>query len=325
MTKMAAWWVALFLATSACGGASSAPKAAEAEGAASPAGQLVTPPGSRVSLWLPAGTERPMRMLVFVRVNPTISLAIVEMTAKDEKVAAEMLNGGIEGVEDKGLTRDAPVSRGGASGFLARGEKGGLPMKVLVLRHGLALTTISVQYEAAATAEVDKILESIALNQSAALDPLAMHGVAVRDLRGFEVWPVASQPILLREPGTEPPFPAEAPTLFIMVVPYEEPNPSDEYLGRVLGSVLVKLEPNMEQAKESKLEVDGRPGFEIVVPGKNDGVDVDVYAFVARGRDSALAGVGHVGKKRSAEVMKRFSDLARSIKLDDSILGPVAR
>jgi hypothetical protein len=266
-----------------------------------------------------------MRMLVFVRPDPTITIAIVEMTANDEKSASEMLHGMTEAFEKKGFTSSSPVSRGGANGFLARGETRGLPTKLLVLRHGLALATVTVQHEAAATAEVDKILESIAVNQGAALDPLAMHGIAVGDLRGFEVWPVTSQPILLREPGTEPPFPADAPSLFVMVVPYEEPNPPDEYLGRILGSLLVKLKPDMEQAKETKLDVDGRPGFEIVVPGNNDGADVDVYAFVARGRDSALAGVGHVGKKRSAEVLKRFSSLARSIKLDDSILGPVAR
>jgi hypothetical protein len=69
----------------------------------------------------------------------------------------------------------------------------------------------------------------------------------------------------------------------------------------------------------------GRQGFEIVAPGQKDGAVIDVYAFMVRGNDSAFAGFGHVGKKQSAETVKRLSKLVRSVELDDSILGPVTR
>jgi hypothetical protein len=269
--------------------------------------------------------ERPIRMLLFVREEPAISIAIGESTARDEKGAVEMMQGGVEAMDELNLTERSEVSRGGASGVQGRGEKNGLLIRSLALRHATALTTIIMQHDRAASADVDEIIESVTLNPKAELNPLRMHGLTIGDLQGLEIWPVMSHPVMLREPGTEPPFPADALTFALMVLPYAEPNPTDRDLGKALGRVVGHLRPDMERAAPSKFELGGRQGFEIVAPGQKDGAVIDVYAFMVRGNDSAFAGFGHVGKKQSAETVKRLSKLVRSVELDDSILGPVTR
>ena len=325
MPKMIALCTGLLLAASACGGAASSPKSAEAQAGETAGSGLITARGSRVSLWLPEGAVRPLRMLLYVNENPGVSVGIMEMTGADEKAAGEMLRGAIDGATEQGLEEQSPASRGAASGILAQGEVRGLAVKVLLLRQGLAIASITVQHEPSAAAIVEKILASIRVNEKAALDPLAVHGMAIADLRGFEVWPMMAHPIVLREPGTKPPFPPGAPLLALMVLPYEKPDPTDQELGQALGGLLANMQPNLEQAKHRPFKLDDLPAVEVIAPGKKDGVEIEAYGFIARGADSAIAGFGHVGKERSADVVQRFAGLVGSIQLDDSIVGPPAR
>jgi hypothetical protein len=171
----------------------------------------------------------------------------------------------------------------------------------------------------------EKVLGSVEFDGAAPLDPLAIHGVSIGRMEGMEVWPIMSQPILLREPGVEPPFPPDKASLALVIAPLPKPNPTDEELGLYLGGMLKDLKPDMNQVKSRDTTVSGVPSVELVVPGENDGEPVMIYGFVVRTKDSLFGGFGHVGQKRADVFMPKFAKIVESIRLDDSVLGPLPR
>ncbi len=287
--------------------------------AAEAAGSLTRWKGSRVSLWIPEQMRRPSRLAFFKMDDPVVVIAIAEMTAPTGSYE-EMLAGARSSENFDG---EEPVARGNAKGFLGRSksEKTGLTRQILGIGEGSAAAVIVAQYEEGAATVVRRILDSVELDASAKLDPLAVSGIGVADMAGFEAWDIASQPAILADQGARPPVASDVATFALMSLPYPKPEISDDELGQMLGSVVGKMQPDMAKANMRTLAIAGTEAFVVTVPGKKDGEAVGIYAFVLRRPDSAFIGWGDVALPRFDETLPRFERLAKSLRLDDSIFS----
>lgn len=305
-----------------CGG-QAAPQAPAKTAAPTPAPEPAVThwSGSRVSLWVPKEMRRPTRLAFFKMDDPVAVIAIAEMTAPGGAPVTEMLEGARSGSE---LTDEQPVTRGNAKGFIgkAKSDETGRTRQLLGLGEGSAAAVIVAQYDERAAPVVQRILDSVELDAKAKLDPLALHGVGIGDMAGFETWDAASQPIILADQGARPPIAAGVATFAFMSMPYPKPEISDDELGQMLGSVVGKLQPDMAKAKMDTFKISGTDAFVVAVPGQKDGKPVGVYAFILRRPDSAFLGWGDVALSEFEKTLPRYERLVKSVRLDDTIFTP---
>src|SRR5262245_21663768 len=161
-------------------------------------GRVVQASGSRGQVWLPDTATRPTPLFAFRNESPNLAVLISEVTAPNDRAAAEVL----EGMKDasKKFEPLTETTRGSARGFTCRGETNGLAVRIIGLQEGRAATSVAVAFEPNAEKLADKVMNSVELEGAAVLDPLAIHGIRIGRLEGMQVWPVMSQPILLKEP-----------------------------------------------------------------------------------------------------------------------------
>jgi len=300
-------------------------KAAEQPAAQTPAQAAVSEPGtarwagSRVSLATPPNMKRPTRLAYFKLEEPLIVIAIAEMTAPDGK-AAEMMEGARNGAK---LVDEKAATRGTARGFVGHGttDQNGLERQVLGLEQAGAVAIVVAQYQKEAEATVERILDSVRLDASAKLDPLALHGISIGDPAGFEVWNVTSQPIIMADLGARPPVPDSVAKFALLSMPYPKPDFSDEELGQMLGSVIGKKQPDMQKAKMTTSEIAGTPAFVVTAPGQEDGKPIGIFAFILRRPDSAFLGFGDVALSKLEATLPRYERLVKSLRLDDGVFS----
>ena len=89
----------------------------------------------------------------------------------------------------------------------------------------------------------------------------------------------------------------------------------------MLGSVVGKMQPDMDKAKMDSYEIAGTQAFVIAAPGVKDGKPIGIYAFILRRPDSAFLGFGDVSLPDFEKTLPRYERLAKSIRLDDSIIA----
>jgi hypothetical protein len=284
------------------------------------AGRIVHWAGSRVSLWTPAAMRRPTRLPYLRQEDPLVLIGLAEMSADDAAGLQQMMAGAKHGAE---LSEEAPAKHGSAQGFIGRAapDASGLSRQVLGLADGLAAVIIVAQYQAPAAPLVTKILDSVTLDSTVVLDPLAVNGIRIADDAGFAVSNSSSHPVLLLDKGKKPPLRPEDSLLTLLSLPYPKPGTSDEELGQMLGLILARYQPFMPAAKMDSFAIAGRPGFVISAPAKNDGRPIGLYGFVARCPDVAFAGFGHTPVGSMNRVAPRFERLVKSITLDDTIFS----
>lgn len=278
--------------------------------------------GSRVSLWLPEGMYRPTRLMALRLDDPSLIVVLTEGTAGGPEGARGFLAGMQESAS---LVSSTQLERGEAKGFVGEAPSNveGMTRKMMGLTAGTATAGVVVQYAPEGQVLAERILGSVQLDGGAKLDPLALSGIKVGELAGFEVHPGISQPITFFEAGVTPPLAPEAAAIALMVLPYPKAEVSDEDLGQMLGSVLGNLNPKMDKLKPAELQVDGKPTFAFVAPGERDGAAIVVLAFITRYEDSALAGFAHVGAAKADTVLPRIQQLVKSIQLDPATVGPL--
>jgi len=285
------------------------------------AGGVVHWKGSRVSLWAPKAMRRPTRLQYLRQDDPLIVVAVAELTARDPAETKSMLAGAARGAA---VSDEKPVKRGNAQGFSGQAAPDitGLSRRVVALADGPAVTVVIVQYQAAAASVADKISESVTLDGSQSLDPLALNGIKIGDDAGFSVSDAASHPVTFFEKGKPTPLRPGEPLFELLSVPYPKPDTSDRELGALLGVTLGHYAPDMSKANLNSFEISHGPAFVMSVPGKADGVAVGLYAFIVRRPDTAFIGFGHVRPLAMKDVAPRFERLVKSIELDDSVFSP---
>lgn len=305
-----------------CGCSGAPAPAAKSSPVAAPQAQGQRLNGSRLSLWLPEGMYRPTRLMALRLDDPMLIVVVTEGTANGPEGARGFLVGMQESAK---LLSSSPLERGQAKGFLGEAPSNieGMTRRMMGLVAGNATAGVVVQYVPEGQALAERILGSVQLDGAAKLDPLALSGVKVGDLAGFEVHPAISQPITFFEAGVKPPLAPDAAALALMVLPYPKADVSDDELGQMLGSTLGNLNPKMDQLKPIELQIDGKPTFAFSAPGERDGAAIVVFAFITRYQDSALAGFAHVGAAKADAVLPRMQQLARSIQLDPGTVGPL--
>jgi hypothetical protein len=313
-------WVCLgLLGLVACGGAPAPGSAKSPNGAAAPLESKVLK-GSRLSMWLPDGMYRGTRLLALRLDEPLVVVALAEFTGADEAAAEQLLAGMREGAE---LPQAEETTRGGARGFIGAAPGiNGMTKQILGLKAGKAGALVVVQYQPSGEDIAKHILDSVRVDERAEMDPLLLAGITLGDRAGLEVATTMSQPIILSEKGARPPLSSTALRFALMTAPYPKADVSDEELGQMLGGAIADLKPDTSRAKGSEFQLDGRPAFYLIAPGEADGKPVAIYGFVARGKDSALVGFGHVGVASADKDLPRLERLVQSLKLDDGILGP---
>jgi hypothetical protein len=315
-------WVSLCGALVLCGCSGAPAPAAKNAPAEQPQAKGKRLNGSRVSIWLPEGMYRPTRLMALRLDDPALIVVLTEATV----AGPEGAQGFLAGMQESGrLVSSAEVERGEAKGFLGEAPSNieGMTRKLMGLTAGTATVGVVVQYAPEGQALAERILSSIQLDPGAKLDPLALSGVKVGELAGFEVQSGISQPITFFEAGSKPPLAPEAAALALMMLPYPKAEVSDEDLGQMLGATLGNLNPKMDKAKSVELQVDGKPTFAFVTSGERDGATIAVFAFITRYEDSALAGFAHVGEAKADAVLPRVQKLVKSIQLDPAIVGPL--
>ena len=287
---------------------------------AAPDGKVTELPGSRVSLWLPSGMQRPTRLPFLKLAEPLLVVSFGEFT-RDPASTDTFLAGAKDGAK---MGESRPVSRGQAHGFLGHvaADETGLERQILALAAGGAVAMINLHYAKEAEPLVSKIVESVELDAEKPLDALALSGIQLGDRAGFEPSSAAAPPLLLTEPGVKPPLNG-APSLALMSVVYPKPNLSDNELGEMLGASLGHYQPDMRAAHEEELKIGTCPAYSFDAPGKDQGAPVIVYGFIARCPDSALLGLATARLAQAKAVLPRFQRVVRSLQLDDSILQAV--
>jgi hypothetical protein len=263
--------------------------------------------------------RRPSRLQYLRQDEPLVVIAVAEMTAEDLASTQQMLAGARDGA---GVVEQRPVEHGKSQGFLGRGapDGSGLSREVLGLADGLSAVIIVAQYQPAAAPLVAKILDSVTLDPSAELDPLALNGIQLGDDAGFVVDRSSSHPVLLYERGKKLPLKPGEPSFMLLSLPYPKSEISDQELGQLLGLTLAKFRPFMPSAKMDAFPIAGRQAFVMSVPAFSDKIPVGLYAFVVRCPDVAFAGFGHVELSAMNRVAPRFERLVKSLTLDDALI-----
>ena len=307
-----------FLAQSACGGSApgaNSPAPSTADTPAEVADPAFSPlvPGSRVSLTLPPGAERFSRAYAFRRLDPLIAIVVTETTAPSGH-ESEMLRGIAVGAKEFGELEEA--MRGDTRELRAQGTVNENPASMLVLARDGAIATIMVVYVPETRPEAEAVLESVRLNATAALDPLAIHALSLTPRGPLEVLDTLHQPIMLGNPSRSTPGPLTEPVAFISVVPHNEGNDiSDEALGGLLGSAIGDLGPDMQSAKVGNLDLNGSPATEFVAAGMKDGQPIAIYAYIVRDGGAVLISVGYVAQSVADAKMPDVVETLRSLEL----------
>jgi hypothetical protein len=282
-------------------------------------------PGSRVRLRLTDGFVRPNRFLTFVHDKPLVIVTVLDVTASPEFMQG-VLRGMRRALEDElgAKLSSADTARGGARGFVLDGKSSQHHVKFVALATQTAACAVTVFHEEAGEKLAAEIAASVELDESAAMDPLAAHGLGAKTAPGLELWPVMNHPVMFKEPGVTPPMAPDKAVFAILIAPYGDTQPSDRELGSMLGAILRELEPNMQGARMQEAEVGGGRLFEVVTRGKKDGIDIGIYASLLKDTGAAIVSYGHVGADREASFVESFRSIARSVERRPGTIGPVA-
>jgi hypothetical protein len=227
-----------------------------------------------------------------------------------------MVRGIIQGAEGFGKPQEG--RRGQARELLFEGKLNGNAARMLVLEQDDALATVLVTYAPEAQVDAEAVLASVRFDAQAPLDPLAIHSLSLTTHGGLQVLDTTHQPIVLRDPRVPTPVPSTEPVAFLSVLPHNKGEGiSDEDLGRLLGSLIVRLNPDLESAKAAPFELAGSQAIQMALEGEKDGERVAVYCYALRDGDTALFAVGHVAKSVADEKMPALVETLRSLQLRD--------
>ena len=282
--------------------------------------------GSRVSMWLPEGMHRPSRALTLVLDNPPLIVNWAEITTHG-KVAIE--SGVLEGIK-KGwkISESEDIKRGGATGFVGTGPGAidGFTRRMIGLAAGESAAGIAVDFITESAEQAERIIDSAELAQNAELDPLAMYGIEIGDLAGFEVQEMANL-IMLREIGARPPLRPGAPGLSIFFHPLSKQDMSakerDRMLGGALRGALSVFNPDFDRFQSAKIEIDGKQGQLVSGPGKRNGTVLTLFGFMVPDEGSGMIGFGSADQGVAEDVLPRFERILKSLRFDDRVLGPI--
>jgi hypothetical protein len=313
---MRSWALALMLGigTVGCGVKESASPAKS--GAEAPAEVVTKWRGSRVSMSTPPELRRLSNATELRMTRPEVALVVIEVTAAN----VEGVLGGLK--KQLGVQDELPVTRGAAKGFMGAAQseetkETNKQTSVLALAAANAGVLIVADYEADAAPIVKRVLSTVQLDATARLDPLALHGVQVGDMAGFEVSDEISTPIKFVEKGKSM-LPAAAFELKVM------PAPSDAAVAGLSEALFseARASSTVSDFKKEARTIAGQPAVVATFTDQQDGQPIGGYLVVAQSAGSVMIGASKAVLADHRELVPRLERLMGSLQLDPSLSAP---
>lgn len=314
-------WLPLAVLVTACG--SSTPEASSAQIGTGHGAETVPlrPPGSRLSLSVPAGLTRVPHSLRFHDEERGFAVVVSDATVTPgrERMLVESYISRIQTTSEAQATTHRPVNVRGHEGveLTVNGESDRL--RVLMVWHRGAVARLAVRHRPDDARAAERVLDSIRFDPDAAVDPLAALELIAPAPEGLTLLPVSNEQLLFRrtEGVGEPPnltptsFPSADAVLDVVFVPFAEGHhPSDDRTrGQLLGSRFAGLE--LAPPEVAPVPSSAFAGYQLVTSTTLNGRTLMLYGAYLEGASGAFLVRGSVAADRSDTWQPRFEALVR--------------
>ncbi|GAB5546684.1 MAG: hypothetical protein SangKO_064440 [Sandaracinaceae bacterium] len=296
----------------ACGGP---PPPAAPASAPEMAFQQVQPPGSRLRLTLPASMRRVRHTLRYedaaLGVAVQVSDATVTPGNEAEIVEADLAR--LRAADPE--VRARPITWGsGIEGVEVDGRMGHARLRILTLWRDGALARVLVRHPARERRVVARILDSVQLDPSAELDPVAVLGIRMSVPAELSTLLVSNEELVLRTAARAVPFPSGDASIDVVYAPFVGARPeSSEARGRLLGARFSGL-PIEGTPQATQLSGSALPGYQIAMSATVEGTPLLLYGAYLETEGGAFLLRASVDASQAERWAPRFEAMARSLR-----------
>jgi len=299
------------LALPACGGSQPAP---EAPPAAEPL-RAVRPPGSRLTLSLPPSMRRVRHTLRYEDADLGVALQLSDATVppgtEAEIVEADLARMRLRDPD----VRARSITWGeGVEGVEVTGRVGEAELRILTLWSDGALGRILIRHPVSERRRVAAILDSVRLDPSAELDPIAVLGIRMQVPAELSTLLVSNEELVLRTAPRAVPFPSADASIDIVYAPFVGARPeSTEARGRMLGARFAGV-PIEGEPRATPLSGGALPGYQIAMTATVEGDSLLLYGAYLETEGGAFLLRASVREGDAERWAPRFEAMARSLR-----------